>query len=200
VTTGATGLLLAALGGGLFFAFQRAAPVYVLDGVAPVGAALFAGGIAAAALAAGRRVVAALSTLAVAFLALNWVFVLRVLPSFEAYKPVPAFARALEQRAAPGDIVATYRVPLPSLVYYTRRHVEDYGELGQLRDAMESNRRAFVVMSRPNYELLAAETRADTCVLLTRPTFDVKLRNVLAGTPLPDLVLVTNRCASVPRP
>ena len=200
VTTGATGLLLAALGGGLFYAFQRAATVYVLDGVATVGAAVVAGGIAAAALVAGRRVGAALSTLAVAFLALNWVFVLRVLPSFEAYKPVPAFARALEERAAPGDIVATYRVPLPSLVYYTRRHVEDYGELGQLRDAMESDRPAFVVMSRPNYELLAAATAAETCVLLARPTFDVKLRNVLARTPLPDLVLVTNRCASVPRP
>jgi hypothetical protein len=33
-----------------------------------------------------------------------------------------------------------------------------------------------------------------TCVIERRPTFDVKLRTVLTREPMPDLVLITNRC------
>ena len=68
---------------------------------------------------------AAAAAIAAGFVALNGVFVLRTLPSFEAYKPVPAFAAAISRRAAPGDVVATYDQALPSLVFYLRRHVEE---------------------------------------------------------------------------
>ena len=34
------------------------------------------------------------------------------------------------------------------------------------------------------------------CVIERRPTFDVRLKNVLAREPLPELVVVTNRVRS----
>jgi hypothetical protein len=37
-------------------------------------------------------------------------------------------------------------------------------------------------------------TSTPTCAVSTHPTFDVKLRNILARDPLPDLLLITNRC------
>ena len=85
------------------------------------------GGIAAVLLAASARRSRAACVVADRrrSIAINWVFVLRVLPSFEGYKPVPGCSarprsRALQQ----DDVVATYNVALPSLVFYLRRHVE----------------------------------------------------------------------------
>jgi len=33
-----------------------------------------------------------------------------------------------------------------------------------------------------------------TCIIDHRPTFEVKLRQVLKRQPLPELLLITNRC------
>ena len=58
----------------------------------------------------------ALGAVAVALIVVNWIFVLKVLPSFEAYKPAPGLAAVLEKRAGPSDLIVTYNVALPSLV------------------------------------------------------------------------------------
>jgi hypothetical protein len=50
------------------------------------------------------------------------------------------------------------------------------------------------VLSRDNYASLMPTIGATTCVIERRPTFDVKLRTVVAREPLPELVLVRNRC------
>ena len=71
----------------------------------------------------GVPAAAALALLA-AVIAVNWAFVVRVLPEFERYKPVPMFSRVLEERLQPGDVVAHYQVSLPSMAYYLRRHVD----------------------------------------------------------------------------
>ena len=125
---------------------------------------------------------------------LNWTFVMRVLPSFEVYKPAPALARVLESRAEPEDVIATYNVALPSLVYYLRRHIEVAYDPGPIRRFVDSPKQAFVILSRADYGKLRPTLDTPTCVASAHPTFDVKLRNVLARDPLPELVLITNRC------
>jgi hypothetical protein len=146
-----------------------------------------------AGLAASSRLRAAMLMIVVTFVALNWVFVLRVLPSFEAYKPVPGFARALAPRLTPDAVVATYDEALPSLVFYLRRQVQQFFEEDRFIALVRSERPVFAVLSRENYAAMA-EQLASTCIIERRPTFDVKLKNVLAREPLPELVLIANRC------
>jgi hypothetical protein len=117
-----------------------------------------------------------------------------VLPSFEAYKPVPGFALVLGTRAKPEDVVATYNVALPSLVYYLRRHVEMSYELDPIARLLEDERTAYVITPRQHEPEIADAVERETCIVSAQPTFDVKLRNVIARDPLPDLVLITNRC------
>ncbi len=114
----ATGVIAAVLvfaGAGFLALFNSAMAVYVLAGSSLVGAAAMVGG-SAALLLARRRTRAALLTIVATLVFVNWVFVWRVLPSFEAYKPAPGLAAELKTRAGPDDLLVTYNVALPSLV------------------------------------------------------------------------------------
>ena len=123
-TLAVAGALLALAGGAVLFLFETTGRVYALDAALLVGALGLAGGIVAMGLGAARRPGAAALTLLAAVVAVDWAFVVRVLPEFERYKPVPEFSRVLQERLQPGDVVTHYQVSLPSMVYYLRRHVE----------------------------------------------------------------------------
>jgi len=146
------------------------------------------------ALGAMRRPAAAALTLVAAVIAVDWTAVVRVLPEFERYKPVPAFSRELQDRLAPGDVVAHYQVALPSMVFYLRRHVEQSFEAAKFVAAVTSGKTVYAVLSADDYNSLAPEIGARTCIIDRRPTFEVKLRQVLKRQPLPELLLISNRC------
>ena len=193
-TLAAVGAILLVIGVALIYLVRAAGATYAIAGVAAVGVIGVLAGAVTIWLAARQQVFAAAATIAAGFVALNVVFVLRTLPSFEAYKPVPAFATAIAGRAAPGDIVATYNQAMPSLVFYLRRHVDELFDRTDLETSLGSGKRVFVVMSSEDYEKVRGEVPGALCVIERRPTFDVRLRNVLAGEPLPELVVVTNSC------
>ena len=50
------------------------------------------------------------------------------------------------------------------------------------------------MLSADDYAALAPRIGARTCIIDRRPTFEVKLRQVLARQPLPELLLISNRC------
>jgi 4-amino-4-deoxy-L-arabinose transferase-like glycosyltransferase len=193
-TTATIGIVVALIAAGVVYLFRAGGTGYALDGALLTGAAGIAGGAIVTGLALGYRLRAALVAVALTFIVLNWVFVLRVLPSFEAYKPSPGFARSLEPRLMPDDVVATYNEALPSLVFYLRRQVHQLFDEDRLVALMRAERQAYAVLSRDNYAALANSLGSTTCVLERRPTFEVKLRNILAREPLPELVLIANRC------
>jgi 4-amino-4-deoxy-L-arabinose transferase-like glycosyltransferase len=194
ITTIVIGVSTLTIGAGVVYFFRSAETPYAVRGAALMGLTGVVGGltIVLAALASGARA-AALATL-IAFIAIDWVFVLRVLPAFERYKPVPVFARALEARLGPDDTVATYDEALPSLVYYLRRRVNALFDVEPLIALFRSGKGVYVVLSAENYSDLQPRLGVPTCVLERRPTFDVKLRNVLAQDALPELLLISNRC------
>lgn len=196
-TTGALAVaafLVATAGVGVLWLFITAGRIYSLAGVLTVGVCAVAGGASALILLRTKRVDAAVVALLAGMIAINWTFVLRVLPSFERYKPAPAISRILAPRLAPEDAVAYYEVALPSLVYYLRHHVDTYFEKQALIDALHTPRRVFVVLSERDYDALSPTFGTPTCVIERFETFDVKLRSVLRREPLPHLVLITNRC------
>jgi len=135
----------------------------------------------------------ALVVVLVSMVTLNWAFVLRVLPSFERYKPVPPISAAINERIAEGDVVAHYNVALPSMVYYLGRHIETLFDREKFLALMRGGQRVYAVLSASDYEQLAGELPG-TCVLDRRHTVNIKLKAVLARDPLPEVVLITNRC------
>jgi 4-amino-4-deoxy-L-arabinose transferase-like glycosyltransferase len=193
-TLAVAGALLAIAGGAVLFLFQAAGRVYALEAALLVGVLGLAGGIATLLLAVLRRPAPAALTLLAAIIAVNWSFVVRGLPEFERYKPVPFFSRVLEQRLQPGDVVAHYQVSLPSMAYYLRRHVDQYFDDPPFIAAMLSDKHVYAVLSDDDYAALRPRIGARTCIVDRRPTFDVKLKRVLAREPLPELLLISNQC------
>ena len=189
-----TGALLALGGTGVLWLFEAGGRVYALNGAMIVGACGVAGGLLTLALALGHKPVAAMLTLYAAVIATDYAFVMRVLPDFERYKPVPAIASILRQRLEPGDVVAHYQVALPSMVYYLGRHVDEYFDEGPFVSEVLSGRRVYAVLSADDYDALRPVIGGGTCILDRRPTFDVKLKSVLSRAPLPELLVITNRC------
>jgi 4-amino-4-deoxy-L-arabinose transferase-like glycosyltransferase len=199
VTAAAIGAVIALGGAGTLYLFQSGGSVYALEGAALVGVIAVTGGTAALLVAASGRARLALFTSAAALVAMNWTFVVRVLPSFERYKPVPALTAALEQHGLrPDDAVVHFDVGLPSMVYYLRRHIDMYFEVDIFLEAMRADRRLFVVMTADAYEYLKRPLKEQfnvrTCVLHRQPTINFKLKEVVKRRPLPELLLITNRC------
>ena len=194
VTLAIAGALLGMAGAAVLYLFEAAGRVYALDAAFIVGAVGLAGGLVTLLLAVFRQPQASAVSLLAAVVAVNWAFVVRVLPEFERYKPVPHFSRVLQERLGPGDVVAHYQVSLPSMVYYLRRHVDQYVDEAPFVRAMLADRHVYAVLSADDYAALSAQIGARACVIDRRPTFEVKLRQVLARQPLPELLLISNRC------
>ena len=189
------GLLLVVMGTGFFTLFHSRYAIYVLGGAAFIGVVAAAGGAAAAGLAFRRQLTGALSALAITLIVVNWTFVLRVLPSFEAYKPAPGLAEALRAHAGPEDLIVTYNVALPSLVYYLQRHIEVFYDHGPVLDLLTSNRPLYLMVTADDYErAIKPSITQPLCRVSAQPTFDVKLRNVLSRRRLPEVWLMTNKC------
>lgn len=199
IASAVLGILVAALGAAILFLFERGGRVYSIEGARAVGLLALGGGIAAFALGASRRVWGAVVSVLITFAAVNWLLVLRVLPDFERYKPVPALSDYLRPMLEPDDRIAHFNVALPSMVYYLRHHVDPYYSPDEFVRAMHSNARVFGMVRADDYALLEPRVADVTCVLHRVPTFDVKLKNILAQRALPEIVLITNRCGE-PRP
>jgi 4-amino-4-deoxy-L-arabinose transferase-like glycosyltransferase len=196
-TTVVLALLFVILGGGVIYLLAGAGRVYAIHGVTPAGIALVAGGAAAAVLAFRQRIEAAIAALLAALVVFNWVFVLQVLPSFERYKPVPPLSDYLRPRLQPTDRIAHFEVALPSMVYYLRHPVKGHYSRDSFVQAMLAPGRAYGVVSARDYDGLRDQLAASTCILHRVPTFDVKLKAILAREDLPELLLLSNECVRV---
>ena len=194
-TSLAGGVSFVVIGLGLLFLFRTAGAAYALAGIPAIAVVGIAGGLATVFFVARAALASSLAAMLAATIAVNWIFVLRTLPSFEAYKPVPAFANLLLARAGADDVIATHDVAMPSLVFYLRRHVEEAFDLPHLVELFGSERGVYAVLSADAYDALRREMAVPPCVIDHRPTFDVKLKNVLERQPLPELLVVTNKCS-----
>ena len=117
------------------------------------------GGAALVGLAMTRRWRTGLAVFLAAGILINWVLVLRVLPSFEQYKPVPPITAFLEPRLTDDDVVAHYSVALPSMVYYLRRHIDVTYDRGQFLEILRQPRRVYAVLWTEEYERLRRRRR-----------------------------------------
>ena len=188
------GLLLAGAGAAILYVFQANGNVYELAGVALFGWIVIAGGLAALALSVADRWRLGLVLFLAAGIVGNWILVLRVLPSFEKYKPVPPLTAFLQTRATNDDVIAHYSVALPSMVFYMRRHIDITYDRETFIRIMQEPKRVFGVLWTEEYERLRGDLAVQTCVVHSTPSFNVKLGAVMKRETLPELVVITNRC------
>ena len=187
VTTVVLGAVLALLGAAILYLFAGDGRVYAMSGAIFVGVVAMGGGLATA---ITRNVLVALLALVI----VNWTFVLRVLPAFDQYKPSPKMSDFLRPRLQDGDRIAHFNVALPSMVFYLQHHIEPYYSADAFVEAMHRPGRVYGVITARDYEGMRDRLPPATCVLHQVPTFDVKLKNILARQPLPELLLLANRC------
>jgi hypothetical protein len=129
-----------------------------------------------------------------AFVAFNWVLVLRALPAFEQYKPVVALSRVIERHAQPQDVVAHFDVALPSMVYYLGRHIDVILDPAVFIEQMRSDRAVYAVLPANRFAELQTAIDRPTCVLARHATSDIRLRSILRMEPPPEVLLISNRC------
>ncbi len=188
----ATGAVLPIVGAGLF-ALLVAPGKYPLAGVGTVITCLTLGGLLAVGFAVRRRPLAATTAVAAAFVLVSWCFVLVTLPDFERYKPVRPLAETISARASAVAVIGTYRLGVPSMVFYLHRSVVEWNDPQQVRDAFSSSSEVYALMSDDNYQAIRDTLPANARVLDTRPMLDARLNHLLDDTALPQVVLVSNQ-------
>src|SRR5918993_839790 len=186
--------LFALAGAGILYVFQRSANVYELEGIVPVSVVAILGGLAGLGLSVIGRWHKGLLAFIAAGVLVNWMLVLRVLPSFEKYKPVPPIARFLEERLQPGDVVSHYSVALPSMVYYMRRHLDITYDRDTFLKIMRQPARVYGVLWTEEYERVKEDIGVPTCAVFRTPAFNIKLGAIIRQERLPEVVVITNRC------
>jgi len=188
---GLVAVILIALGAFVFW--WLGSGYYAIDAAAIVTTLLVAGGVLTLVALLARRTPGAVVALAVTFIAIDYVFVARVLPGLERLKPVVPLADFIKTHTPPEAEVGSYHLSLPSLVYYVGRKVDDIGTVDHVRAYYFSANGSWVVMSEEDYESLRPVI-PNLCVAYRRARFDAKLRDLLDQRPPPDVLLVTNRC------
>jgi 4-amino-4-deoxy-L-arabinose transferase-like glycosyltransferase len=186
--------LIGAAGVVTLYVLGREGASFPLAGLRFVGALAIGGAVTSAALALRGHLRPGVAALVTIFVVFNWTMVLRVLPAFEAYKPVVPFSRAIRSHLRDGDLVVQYRTALPSMVFYLQRHVRFLTDREPFLDVMRSGPTVFAVLSERRYRELKDEIAVPTCVLARHPIADVKLRDILARRPPSQLLLVSTRC------
>jgi 4-amino-4-deoxy-L-arabinose transferase-like glycosyltransferase len=189
---GAAALLLVITGSATLWLFVLTRR-YSLDGAALVGALALAGGAAAFASLFRRFVFASVTAIAASLVLIVWCVVLAALPDFERYKPVKPFSAIIQSRASIGAIVGSYKFSLPSMVFYLHRPVMEVVLPDHLRTVFYSASDVYFIMAEAEYNSVRDRLPVETYVLARQPMFDVKPRNFLDGSELPQFVLVSNR-------
>jgi len=188
----ATAVLLLVTGAGAVW-FVAIARRYALDGVVLVGAVAAVGGAVALVSLFRRNLLGSVATMATALVVIAWCIVLSTLPDFERYKPVRPFSDIIRSRASIGAIVGSYKFSLPSMVFYLHRPVMEVVRPDHLRAVFYSSSDVYFIMAEDEYKSVKDRLPVDTYILARQQMFDLKPRNFLEGSELPQFVLVSNR-------
>ena len=188
----ATAVLLAIAGALALWTFAIAQR-YSLDGGALIGVIALVGSVASVVWLIRRNVFASGATIAASLVAIVWCVVVCALPDFERYKPVKPFSEIIRSRASVGAIVGSYKFALPSMVFYLHRPVMEVVLPDHLRAVFHSSSDVYFIMPEDEYNSIKERLPVETYVLARQQMFDLRPKNFLDGSELPQFVLVSNR-------
>jgi 4-amino-4-deoxy-L-arabinose transferase-like glycosyltransferase len=159
-------------------------------------AILVATGAACLALWTVNRPRVAIAALAVGFIVFDYVFIGRVLPDVERFKPVPAIVRAFSARATSGARIESFNMSLPSLVFYLNRPVPEIGTFEDAAARLAAPDEEWLVTNEESWRALHERVPA-ACLSESHSLFvfdTAKISDIITGEPPPDALLVTNKC------
>jgi 4-amino-4-deoxy-L-arabinose transferase-like glycosyltransferase len=138
----------------------------------------------------------AVTCLAAGLVVFNYLLTLIVLPAVEAWKPPVHFRAAAQELLTPAARVAFYRMTFPSLVYYFNRAIPELPGDVAVADWLNASEDSWLVTPASDYAAIAPLVPR-ACVVERHPSFEMRLRDILAGQQPPDVLLVRNRpCGS----
>ncbi|HET9469360.1 MAG TPA: glycosyltransferase family 39 protein [Vicinamibacterales bacterium] len=190
--TAATAVLFALTGALALWTFAIAHR-YSLEGGALIGAIAAVGSAGSVVWLVRRNVFASAATIAASLVAIVWCVAVCALPDFERYKPVKPFSDIIRSRASVGAIVGSYKFALPSMVFYLHRPVMEVVLPDHLRAVFYSSSDVYFIMAEHEYNSIKARLPVETYVLARQQMFDLRPKNFLDGSELPQFVLVSNR-------
>lgn len=190
----AVGLALVLFFGALAWLFGSGASPYYIRGAFSAAVCLAAGASVVLALWLRGQMAHAVAALGLTITAANYVLVLVALPDFERFKPVAPLSAAALTRSTERPVVQ-FRVALPSMVWYMQRPVEEVLDDVVLEARLSREGETLVLTEARHYDAVEALSPTPVCIVDRRPLFDVKLRSVIEGTAMPEMLLVSNRCA-----
>jgi 4-amino-4-deoxy-L-arabinose transferase-like glycosyltransferase len=184
-------IVMLAMAFGMWQMFGSTGSKYFIRGAFFVALFLMAGAISMLGYWRKVQFLDAAIALGASFVAINYMLVLVSLPDFERFKPVAPLSAAALHRNASAHVIQ-FRTPLPSMVWYLGKPVEEVYDLPVLQERFAREGETLVLLRASDYA--EVQPLARTCIVDSRPLLDVKLREVIADTALPQMLLVSNRC------
>jgi 4-amino-4-deoxy-L-arabinose transferase-like glycosyltransferase len=192
-TTLILGAIIVVVTVGAWYLFGPRAQPYQLAGASAMAFIGIVGGLSAVVLAALKKTRLAVLTTAFALIACNFIFVVKVLPDLERYRPVRSLCEVITSEASPESLVGYYRAAYPSMVFYLRRPIFEYYLENEIVSAFSSSKEVFCIINARDYEAIRPQLPPETRVLASHPTFQVKLKSILNKGDLPQMLLISNK-------
>jgi len=192
-TTLILGAIIAVVTVGAWYLFGPRAQPYQLAGASAMASVGIVGGLSAVVMAASKKTRLAVLTTAFALIACNFIFVVKVLPDLERYRPVRSLCEVISSEASPESLVGYYRAAYPSMVFYLRRPIFEYYLENEIVSAFSSSKEVFCIINARDYEAIRPQLPPETRVLASHPTFQVKLKSILNKGDLPQMLLISNK-------
>jgi len=192
-TTLILGAIIAVVTVGAWYLFGPRAQPYQLAGASAMAFVGIVGGLSAVVMAALKKTRLAVLTTAFALIACNFIFVVKILPDMERYRPVRSLCEVISSEASPESLVGYYRAAYPSMVFYLRRPIFEYYLENEIVSAFSSSKEVFCIINARDYEAIRPQLPPETRVLASHPTFQVKLKSILNKGDLPQMLLISNR-------
>ncbi len=129
-------------------------------------------------------------------LASAFLYRLVFLPLIEPYRPIKPLCEVIAREVRTEDLVGTYNVAAPSMVFYLRRRIFQVFQPEELRALLASHRRIFCVMPESDFHHLERLFPDQLTVWERRPMLTLRLNLLLEGRAkrrLPHVLLVSNR-------
>ena len=188
----ASGFLIAAVGGALFYLTSKRSNID-LAGVGAIGIIFLLGGIATIVSSIVNKRELAVYSQVLAILGLMWIFVLVVLPDFERYKPVKALSEVIASNAPPDARVGYYRHTAPTMVYYLHRQVLEYFHEDEIVNLFAEGKPAYMIMHENDFEAIRSKLPPEAHSIASRPLLQIRLNTIFKQNETPQVVLVTNQ-------
>jgi 4-amino-4-deoxy-L-arabinose transferase-like glycosyltransferase len=121
------------------------------------------------------------------------------LPAMEEYRPIKLFCRQIETQMQAEDEVGSFRIALPSMVFYLRRPIFEENDLEQMAQKLRSGKRVFCILSERDYNYFVDKEDFEIFVLDRHSRLAMRMSTLLNAGSFPgeELLLISNRPKAV---